>query len=76
MEMETECCGMLHMVRLNSTPNQPEDNPSNPTYSAYIKDISIPVCYNTLPPSSRLPPSGRGRVGTAGNRPDYPINLL
>lgn len=55
MEMETQCCGMLHVFRLNLTPNQPEDSPFIRTYSTYIKDISIPVCYNAPHPPSPPP---------------------
>lgn len=55
MEIETQCCGMLHVFRLNL-----EDNPSFRTYSAYIKDISIPVCYNAPPPPTASPREGEG----------------
>lgn len=75
MEMETQCCGMLHVFRLNLTPNQPEDNPS--ILIPPILKILVSPCVITPPRRpSRLPLSGRGRVGTAGNWPDYPINLL
>lgn len=54
MEGETQCCGMLHVFRLNLIPTQPEDNPlvhpSIRTYSAYITDIIIPACCNVAPP--------------------------
>lgn len=53
--METQCCGMLHVFRLNL-----EDNPSIRTYSTYIKEISIPMCYNAPPPAAAVPRAGEG----------------
>lgn len=44
-------------VQAKLTPNQPEDDPCICNYSAYIKDISIPVCYSADPPPTPFPPS-------------------
>lgn len=71
MEIETQCCGMLHMFRLNL-----EDNPPSVLIPPILKILVSPCVITLPPPPCRLPQRGRRRVGTAGNRPDYPINLL